>query len=74
MEYVISNNFLVAPSKSEILIAAFDNEDLINDCYNFWTNVYGFKMETMQKDTLKEALVCVLDNESLISNNVSIKV
>ena len=33
--------FTVAPSRTDILIAAMDDEEWVNDKYHFWNDVYG---------------------------------
>lgn len=64
---------ILAPSQTQILIAAFRDENLINDSIDFWSDVYGFKMTSMREELYQEALIDVIPKESVVSNAVVIK-
>ncbi|KAK9721401.1 hypothetical protein K7432_003431 [Basidiobolus ranarum] len=64
---------LMCPSVSRMFITAIDDEDFVNDRYDFWKNVYGFDMSIMQEPMLKEALVDVIDSKSVIATAACIK-
>ncbi|KAJ3378712.1 Protein arginine N-methyltransferase 3 [Lobulomyces angularis] len=69
----LAHDGFMAPSNSEILLCAVDDEIWINDQYNFWNNVYGFKMNVMKEGFLEEAQVDFAEPSSVISNITSLK-
>ncbi|KAJ3216439.1 Protein arginine N-methyltransferase 3 [Clydaea vesicula] len=69
----LAHDGFMAPSNSEILLCAVDDENWINDQYNFWNNVYGFKMNVMKEGFLEEAQVDFAEPSSVISNITSLK-
>ncbi|KAI9101247.1 S-adenosyl-L-methionine-dependent methyltransferase [Phlyctochytrium arcticum] len=64
---------ILAPSRSDILIAAIQDEEWINDKYSYWTDVYGFKMETMKHGFLNDGNVDFADPHSIISTTATLK-
>lgn len=63
----------MAPSHSEIILAAMDAEDIINDSYHFWNDVYGFKMSSMKKGFHSEALVDFTPSSTILSPPTTLK-
>lgn len=64
---------VVAPSRSDILIAAIQDEEWINEKYSFWSDVYGFKMETMKHGFLNDGNIDFADPNTIISSTATIK-
>lgn len=64
---------LVVPSRMEVLIAAIQDEEYVNDRVHFWNNVYGFDMTCMKQFLFKDGQVDYADPKSLISEPVSVK-
>lgn len=66
----LSDSGIMAPSRTKILLSAFGDSEWYNDTVNFWSNVYGFKMNTMTIDFKKNAMVTIVDGSKLISDTV----
>ncbi|ORX65500.1 S-adenosyl-L-methionine-dependent methyltransferase [Anaeromyces robustus] len=64
---------LMAPSDTSIILSLIENEDWINSYYNYWNDVYGFKMTSMKKEYILDGQVAVLKPESIISDEVKVK-
>ncbi|RUS35206.1 S-adenosyl-L-methionine-dependent methyltransferase [Jimgerdemannia flammicorona] len=64
---------ILAPSQTRVLLAAIDDEDFKNDQYNFWDDVYGFKMSPMKRSTLSEAVVDFVKPGSIVTDIVTVK-
>ncbi|CAG8836787.1 7143_t:CDS:2, partial [Cetraspora pellucida] len=56
-----------------LLFAAIEDDELFNDTFNFWNNVYGFKMTAMKRPIYTSAIIDHVTSDALISNTVSIK-
>ncbi|KAI7858484.1 S-adenosyl-L-methionine-dependent methyltransferase [Circinella umbellata] len=69
----LAPNGIMAPSHTRILMAALDDEDLKNDRYNFWDDVYGFKMSAMKQPVLNEAIVDFIKPHTVISTTATLK-
>ncbi|KAI9498210.1 S-adenosyl-L-methionine-dependent methyltransferase [Zychaea mexicana] len=69
----LAPNGIMAPSQTRILMAALDDEDLKNDRFNFWDDVYGFKMSAMKEPVLNEALVEFIKPHTVISSTATLK-
>ncbi|CAG8444685.1 4166_t:CDS:10 [Acaulospora colombiana] len=64
---------ILAPSQCRLLLAAIEDEDLFNDTFNFWNDVYGFRMTAMKAPIKKSAVVDCVKPQAVISNVVPIK-
>ncbi|TPX66016.1 hypothetical protein SpCBS45565_g04769 [Spizellomyces sp. 'palustris'] len=64
---------ILAPSRSDILLAAIQDEEWINEKYTFWNDVYGFKMETMKYGFLNDGSVDFADPNIIVSTTATIK-
>ncbi|ORX90214.1 S-adenosyl-L-methionine-dependent methyltransferase [Basidiobolus meristosporus CBS 931.73] len=64
---------LLCPSVSRIFLTAIEDEEYINERYDFWKDVYGFDMSIMQEPMLKEAQVDVIDGKSVIATAACVK-
>ncbi|KAI8142597.1 S-adenosyl-L-methionine-dependent methyltransferase [Fennellomyces sp. T-0311] len=69
----LAPNGIMAPSHTRILLAALDDEDLKNDKFNFWDDVYGFKMSAMKQPVLNEAMVDFIKPHTVISTTATLK-
>ncbi|CDS11451.1 hypothetical protein LRAMOSA03714 [Lichtheimia ramosa] len=69
----LAPNGIMAPSHTRILMAALDDEDLKNDRYNFWDDVYGFKMSAMKGPVINEALVDFIKPHCVMSTVATLK-
>jgi hypothetical protein len=65
---------VMLPSRSDILIAAVEDEELVNDKMDFWGNVYGFKMSVMKRTVMNDGLVDVIDPKTVISSHCTVRV
>ncbi|KAK4050975.1 hypothetical protein OIV83_003104 [Microbotryomycetes sp. JL201] len=64
---------IMAPSQTSIMLSLFGGgESLIADRIDFWSDVYGFKMETMKEEIYDEALIDIVRGQDIVSNEVSI--
>ncbi|CAG8483152.1 4556_t:CDS:10, partial [Racocetra persica] len=64
---------IIAPSHCRLLFAAIEDEELFNDTFNFWNDVYGFKMTAMKRPIYTSAIIDYVTQDALISDTVSIK-
>ncbi|KAJ3045863.1 Protein arginine N-methyltransferase 3 [Rhizophlyctis rosea] len=64
---------IMAPSRTDILIAAMDDHEWMDDKYHFWDDVYGFKMQTMKQGFLTDGNVDFADPKSIISDYATVK-
>ncbi|KAL1897567.1 Vesicle-mediated ER to Golgi transport protein [Ceratocystis pirilliformis] len=48
---------LLVPSLSTLVIAPVSDTEYMNDCVDFWDNVYGFDMAAMKKKAMADARV-----------------
>lgn len=64
---------ILAPSQTRMLLSAIDDADFKNEKYNFWDDVYGFKMTPMKKSTLHEAVVDLVKSDSIITDIITVK-
>ena len=64
----------MAPSRLDILIAGFSDDDYMNDRYHFWNNVYGFNMNPMKKFVLHDGQVDYVQASSVCTDPVTVKV
>ncbi|RUS22795.1 S-adenosyl-L-methionine-dependent methyltransferase [Endogone sp. FLAS-F59071] len=64
---------ILAPSQTRMLLGAIDDADFKNEKYNFWEDVYGFKMTPMKKSTLHEAVVDLVKPDSIITDVITVK-
>lgn len=70
----LTDSGLMAPSKMDILLAAFGDEEWYNDKVHFWNDVYGFSMNAMNSDIKNNGVVTVLPGSGMISDSLVIKV
>lgn len=70
----VSFFFSVFPDRCSISLVAVGDTQKHNDRIAFWENVYGFKMTCMKKAVIPEAVVEVLEPETVISEPSVIKV
>jgi hypothetical protein len=64
---------IVAPSRLDILVAGFQDEEYVNDRYHFWNNVYGFKMSRMKRFVLQDGQVDYTTGSSVCTDPVTVK-
>ena len=64
----------LGPSHTNIVLAAIEDEEWINDKFHFWNDVYGFKMDVMKEGFYDEGRVIIVPESTLISNQVTIMV
>lgn len=62
------------PDDFSIHLAAFHSESLYHENVGFWSNVYGFEMNTVVKTILVDGHVMLVPAEDLISDACCIKV
>ncbi|KAL3898265.1 MAG: hypothetical protein SGCHY_002857, partial [Lobulomycetales sp.] len=49
------------PASSRIHVAALSHEEMMNDSYHYWNNVYGFSMTPMKPGFIRTARVTYID-------------
>ncbi|KAJ3321534.1 Protein arginine N-methyltransferase 3 [Boothiomyces sp. JEL0866] len=60
---------MMAPSRTDILFAAVDDENWLNDNINFWNDVYGFKMSIMKNDVYTNGQYTIVPKDGICSNS-----
>ncbi|KAJ3262605.1 hypothetical protein HK103_000134 [Boothiomyces macroporosus] len=60
---------MMAPSRTDILFAAVDDENWLNDNINFWNDVYGFKMSIMKNDVYTNGQYTIVPKDGINSNS-----
>lgn len=63
---------LILPNRCNISLVAFGDEKRHNEYITFWNDVYGFNMNIMQTEVLKEAIVEICPNQWSLSEPVVI--
>ncbi|ORY25141.1 S-adenosyl-L-methionine-dependent methyltransferase [Neocallimastix californiae] len=64
---------LMGPSDTSMILSLIENEDWINSYYNYWNDVYGFKMTSMKKEYILDGQVAIMDPKSIVSDEVTVK-
>lgn len=65
---------LMVPSQTSILLSGYAGQPWYDDRVNFWNDVYGFDMQVMKDKIEDEAMIEVVDDGEVVSNEVSIAV
>ncbi len=63
----------MAPHLSTISIAAFSDEDYVNDNFHFWNHVYGFDMSPMKASFKVDGKTEYLAADKVISTSALVK-
>ncbi|CAG8519309.1 1757_t:CDS:10 [Diversispora eburnea] len=66
----LSQDGILAPSYCQLFLAAIEDDDLINDKFNFWNDVYGFKMTAMKNPVRQSVIVDYVKPQAIITNEV----
>lgn len=61
---------LILPNRCTVNLVGLGDEERHSEYIDFWQNVYGFDMSTMQSKVLKEAIVEVCPSEYIISDSI----
>ncbi|RHZ68644.1 hypothetical protein Glove_294g141 [Diversispora epigaea] len=69
----LAQDGLLAPSHCHLFLAAIEDDDLINDKFNFWNDVYGFKMTAMKNPVRQNVIVDYVKPHAIITNVITIK-
>ncbi|CAI2172800.1 11155_t:CDS:10 [Funneliformis geosporum] len=64
---------ILAPSHCRLLLTAIEDEELFNDTFNFWNDVYGFKMTAMKSPIQTSVIVEYVKPQAIITNVVPVK-
>ncbi|KAF9579371.1 hypothetical protein BGW38_004402 [Lunasporangiospora selenospora] len=64
---------ILAPSQTRILFTATNDESFLDNNIHYWSDVYGFKMSSMQQGVLHEAMVDFVSPDTIVTDTVSIK-
>ncbi|KAI8819499.1 S-adenosyl-L-methionine-dependent methyltransferase [Fimicolochytrium jonesii] len=67
------NTGLMAPSRTDILLTAIQDEEWINDKYHFWNEVYGFNMAVMKRGFLNDGCVDHYDPDMIVADVQTVK-
>ena len=67
-KYLEPSAGLVLPNFFEMHLFAVSDTELHAKTINFWSDVYGFKMNVMKGHVIKDAQVVTLDKESVVSD------
>lgn len=68
----LKENGLMLPNRCNISLVGFGDEERHREFVEFWENVYGFDMTSLQPEVLKEAIVEVCKNEHVLTDPVVI--
>ncbi|KAJ1547832.1 hypothetical protein HK096_010720 [Nowakowskiella sp. JEL0078] len=63
---------IMAPSQSDIIISAIDDEEWLYDRFNYWDQVYGFDMSVIKLKFTEEAHIDIFSHEKVISDQTVI--
>ncbi|KWU42882.1 S-adenosyl-L-methionine-dependent methyltransferase [Rhodotorula sp. JG-1b] len=63
---------LMVPSQTSILLSGYAGQPWYDDRVKFWDDVYGFDMQAMKDKIEDEAIIEVVDDGEVVSNEVSI--
>ena len=69
----LSPDGLMIPSHCTLRIAPMADPDYIDDHINFWDNVYGFDMVSMQQDMYNDALIRDVQSSTLPADSASFR-
>ncbi|GAA5864847.1 hypothetical protein JCM3774_004248 [Rhodotorula dairenensis] len=63
---------LMVPSQTSILLSGYAGQPWYDDRVKFWDDVYGFDMQAMKDKIEDEAIIEVVDDGEVVTNEVSI--
>lgn len=69
----LADDGLMGPSDTSIILSLIEDEDWINTYYNYWNDVYGFKMTSMKKEYIMDGQVFIMDPKAIVSDEVTVK-
>ncbi|CAK1544238.1 unnamed protein product [Leptosia nina] len=69
----LNSGGLLLPNKCTISLLANGDVDTHKDLIEFWSNVYGYKMNCMKSEVVREATISVVPNEHILSDPCVIK-
>lgn len=72
-KYLNKQTGVVLPNYFEMNLFAVSDQETFDKTINFWSNVYGFNMDTMKKIVVKDSQVQIIDKEKVISDSFNFK-
>ncbi len=66
--------FLVLPDDFSIHLSAFHSDRLYHEHVGYWSNVYGFEMNTVAKTILADGHVMIVPADDIMTSDCCIKV
>ena len=66
--------FLVLPDDFSIHLSAFHSTNLYHEHIGYWSNVYGFEMNTIAKNILADGHVMTVPADDIMTSDCCIKV
>jgi len=69
----LADDGLMGPSDTSIILSLIEDEDWVNTYYNYWNDVYGFKMTSMKKEYIMDGQVFIMDPKAIVSDEVTVK-
>ncbi|KAK3097460.1 hypothetical protein FSP39_009818 [Pinctada imbricata] len=64
---------VVYPDRSTIHLALLSDEEMYKERIEFWKDVYGFNMDCITKEVVREAAISTVDKAKIISRDVVLK-
>lgn len=72
-KYLNKETGIVLPNLFEMHLFAVNDHETYDRTIKFWSDVYGFKMNTMKKTVSKDAQIQVIDKQRVVSDLVVFK-
>ncbi|CAF1155315.1 unnamed protein product [Adineta ricciae] len=72
-QYLDKENGLVLPDDFSINMSAFHSDRLYHEHVDYWSNVYGFEMNTITKNILADGHVMIVPAEDIVTSDCCIK-
>ncbi|RNA20770.1 arginine N-methyltransferase 1 isoform X2 [Brachionus plicatilis] len=69
----LTEDGLMFPDKASLHIVAIEDRDYKQEKVEWWSNVYGFKMNSIKENALHEPLVDVVDSKQVVTNSALLK-
>lgn len=72
-DYCLKTGGLLLPNKCNISLVANGDVDTHKKLIDFWSNVYGYKMNCMKSEVVREASIDIVNTKNIISEPYIVK-
>lgn len=69
---LLNDGGILLPNRCKIFVAGIENAELKHR-FNFWDNVYGFKMTSIKKSAQNEVIVDVVNSQKIVTDTIQVK-